>query len=126
MRRRVHLLALRVASGRIHAEHVAGVGHHNLAELVGARRGIDEAALDVRARGALRAVLPDLPAGLVSEAGLAAGHVGLLGLPLLLGALGDHRVDGGKPVGPAHRIDRAIDQGLLLGLRRRAGEQEQC
>ena len=39
-------------------------------------------------------------------------------------ALGDDRVDRGKALGAAHRIDGAVDQGLLLGRRRRAGDED--
>ena len=53
--------------------------------------------------------------GLVGEARLAAGHVGLLGLPLLGGAFVGDGLDSGQALGAAHGADGLVDKALLRG-----------
>jgi hypothetical protein len=103
--RGLHLHVLRIAPVAVDAQHVAGLGRHDLAEGERARRRVGEVANPVDSRRARRHIDEAFEARLVGEAHIAAGNVRLLGLPVLALPLNDgldpasrsasHGVDGG-------------------------------
>ena len=83
VRGRRHLHVLRVAPVAVDAQHIARLRRHDLAVGERARRGISEVLDPVGAARAPVAVLDDLHGRFGGEARLSAGHVRLLGFPML-------------------------------------------
>jgi hypothetical protein len=125
VRRRIGLHAFGVAAVAVDADHVARVGLDDLAIGEGARRGVGEVLRVVVAAGARGAVDDGVELGLRGEAGLAARHVGLLGLPEFHRAAARGGLDRRERLGAPHGVRGLVDQALFL-RRGGAGKQKTC
>jgi hypothetical protein len=125
MPRRVGLQTLLIAPVAVDPEDPARVRRDDLAELEGARRRIREILYPVDAHRARPIVGYRLERRIVRMPHVAAGHLGLLGLPLLLRALHGDRLDPRIRIGAAHSVERAVDQ-VARWRRARAGTDRNC